>query len=325
MDDQRYSGVRAIVLGASGFIGRWVAHALSAQDAKTFLVVRDRASAEKIFSQYNARGEIIETDLANSDVLGELVQRIRPSITFNLAGYGVDPSERDEAIADQINTRLLDPLCLAVANSRDPGWSGQDIVHVGSAQEYGAIRGNLAEDSIPHPTTLYGKTKLAGTNLLSACCRQRGLKGVTTRLFTIYGPGEHTGRLLPSLIETASTGNHLPLTDGNQARDFTYVEDIAQGLLRLGLAPAKTSSVVNLATGKLTLVREFIRIANQVLEISEDRLGFDMLPKRTDEMEHSAVSIERLKQWLDWIPSTSILEGVTRTVAFVQRARLGSM
>ena len=85
------------------------------------------------------------------------------------------------------------------------------------------------------------------------------MRAVTARLFTVYGPGEHCGRLLPSLIEAARAEKPLELTAGTQLRDLTYVEDVAEGLLRLGLAQAEPGSVVNLATGHLTMVRSLRR------------------------------------------------------------------
>ncbi|NIP76477.1 MAG: NAD-dependent epimerase/dehydratase family protein, partial [Xanthomonadales bacterium] len=74
----------------------------------------------------------------------------------------------------------------------------------------------MAEDSVPNPTTLYGRSKLAGTLQFRRACQRTGLRGLTARLFTVYGPGEHPGRLLPSLIEAAETDEPLELTAGLQ-------------------------------------------------------------------------------------------------------------
>jgi nucleoside-diphosphate-sugar epimerase len=311
-----YSGVRVAVLGASGFIGRWVARALCASQANVSLIVRSREVAEEIFSRYDIRGDVFEVDLRDREVVRKLFQNIRPSITFNLAGYGVDRSERDEKAAYQINGHLVKTIGEVISEIRDQQWFGQDVVHVGSALEYGAIRGNLSEDSIPNPTTLYGKSKLAGTHLLTHCCKTFEMKGVTARLFTVYGPGEHRGRLLPSLLEAARTGESLPLTAGEQKRDFTYVEDVAEGLLRLGLTTAKPGEIVNLTTGKLTSVRSFAETAAEILQIPHERLKFGMIPTRSEEMNHSEVALERLQRLIAWIPPTGIVEGIRRTLDF---------
>jgi dTDP-glucose 4,6-dehydratase len=314
--DSYYRNVRVIVLGASGFIGRWVARSLCASGATVGLVVRDRTSAEQIFRKFGVRGDIHELDLRAPLALRTLFEDLEPAIIFNLAGYGVERSERDEEMAYQINAQLVQAICEAAAKTRDGEWSGQNIVHVGSALEYGTLGGNLSEDSIPHPTTLYGKSKLAGTRILSSCCQSHRIKGLTARLFTVYGPGEHRGRLLPSLLETARTDRPLQLTAGTQRRDFAYVEDVAEGLLRLGLSTAQPGAIVNLATGHLISVRNFTETAARIMGIPSDRLLFGSLPTREEEMEHTPVTTERLQRLTGWAPPANIARGISKGLEF---------
>lgn len=317
-DKHLLQDARVLVLGASGFIGRWASRALCRQGAKLYLVVRDRASAAQVFSRYGISGEVIAVDLEQIDMAAGIIGKIAPDVTFNLAGYGVDRSERDEKTAYLINAHLVKVICEILAKTRNPNWAGQDIVHAGSALEYGEIAGNLSEDSVVNPTTLYGKSKLQGTNLMSQCCREYQVKGITARLFTVYGPGEHPGRLLPSLLETARKGASLPLTSGTQKRDFTYVEDVAEGLLRLSVAQAKPGQVVNLATGRLTSVRSFSETAARILRISASKLQFGTIPTRVEEMQHDEVNIDRLRQLTAWAPHTSIAEGIHLAKDFEQ-------
>jgi UDP-glucose 4-epimerase len=314
-----YRNANVVVLGASGFIGRWVARLLCVEDANLILFVRDRVAGQKVFSQYGISGEIIEADLRDPLIVRDAIHKIRPTIIFNLAGYGVDPSEKDKETARLVNAQLVNTICEAMLDVRSAGWTGQDIVHVGSALEYGEIGGNLHEDSLPNPTTLYGQTKLAGTKNLEKCCEKFSLKGLTARLFTVYGPGEHAGRLLPSLLKAANNGSSLPLTTGEQKRDFTYVEDVATGLLHLGLSTAKYGKIVNLATGRLTSVRNFVETAAKVLQIPANKLIFGALPTRPEEMQHDPVTIERLKELTTWFPPTDISEGIYKTMVFMNR------
>lgn len=309
-----YYGTQVLVFGASGFIGRWVARALCAQGAKVSLVVRNKRIAEQIFFTYGIDGNVFELDLENLETVIKLLQKVKPSITFNLAGYGMDRSERDNRAAYQINAHLVEVVLETMAKGQDPEWAGQDIVHVGSPLEYGTIGGNLSEDSIPNPTTLYGTSKLAGTELLARFCQTYNIKGLTARVFTVYGPGEPRGRLLPSLLETAKARRPLQLTSGKQKRDFIYVEDVSEGLLRLGLAPAAPGDIVNLATGRLTSVRSFTETAAKIIGIPHDRLKFGKIPPLTEEMHHAEVTTERLRRLTAWVPPTGITEGIRKTV-----------
>jgi nucleoside-diphosphate-sugar epimerase len=317
---EAYNGTRTLVLGASGFIGRWVARSLCAAGAEVSLVVRSARDAARTFAACRVRGKVIAADLCQPEAIGRLFAAVKPAITFNLAAYGVDPSERDEGLAYQVNAQLVQAVAKAAAESRAPHWPGQDVVHTGSALEYGNVGGDVSEDSRPNPTTWYGRSKLAGTCLLADGCRRFGLKGLTARLFTVYGPGEHPGRLLPALLEAALTGKPLPLTRGSQQRDFAFVKDVAEGLLRLGLGHPPSGEVVNLATGRLTSVRHFAEEAARVMGIRPDRLRFGSLPIRPEEMSHGEVSLARLRQLVGWVPPTSVEQGLARTWAF-QRTR----
>jgi nucleoside-diphosphate-sugar epimerase len=317
-ESTEYAGVRALVLGASGFIGRWVARALAQRGAEVIHAVREREAFEPVFRTWRLKGETVEANLMEPGAADELVVSVRPSIVFNLAGYGVDRSERDEAVSWRLNADLVVELAQAMAISRDPAWQGLDVVHAGSALEYGTAGGDLAEDSTPQPSTVYGRSKLEGTRALRAAAERYGLRAVTARMFTVYGAGEHSTRLLPCLIEAARSGAAAPLTEGWQKRDFTYVEDVAEGLCRLGRSNARDGEAVNLATGKLSTVRNFAETAAALLRIPPERLEFGKVPIREEEMDHTEVSVVRLRSLVDWAPAATLAEGIEKTLQFYQ-------
>ena len=311
-------GSRVLVVGAGGFIGRWVARALTAGGAAPLLVVRDRHAASPVLEQYGAKGEIIEVDLFDLASGASWLSDFRPAVTFNLAGYGVDQSERDDTLFRRLNCELVRILAEAVAGGADPAWRGVQLVHVGSALEYGTVGGRLEEDGPASPTTSYGTSKLAGTRMLNESARRLGIRALTARLFTVYGPGEHASRLLPSIIAAAASDTLLPLTRGEQRRDFTYVEDVAGGLLRLAVSDAGAGEVINLATGTLHTVREFAVTAARVFGLGADRLQFGALPTRAEEMAHEPVSIDRLEQRTGWLPPSDLTRGLELTRRFLE-------
>lgn len=315
-DPSAYAGVPVVILGAGGFVGRWVARAVARSGAEPTLVVRSRDRARPVFDAMGIGGLVMEADLAEPGRAGELISEIAPTVTFNLVGYGVDPAESDPDLSEQVNARLARTVAEACATLTGSGWSGQGLVHVGSALEYGTASGDLSEDTDCTPTTLYGRTKLAGTRAVREVASGGGLSAVTARLFTVYGPGEHHGRLLPSLLATADTGRAIDMTEGRQRRDFTFVEDVAEGLLRLGAAAPQTGSVVNLATGRLETVRGFAETAARVLSVDMDLLRFGVLEERASEMAHDAVSVARLESLTGWCPPTLIADGIAATAAY---------
>ncbi len=301
-----YRGRRVLVTGATGFIGRRVVDALRRAGARLELGVRDVSSTPSPAFADAPSHQWSATDPPSID---RMVDAAEPAIIFNLAGYGVDPRERDAEQARAVNADLPARLARAVARV-DPGtWSGARLVHAGSALEYGTATGDLQEETTPRPTTLYGRTKLAGTLALE----DTAVASTTARLFTVYGPGERPGRLLPTLMRTLAAGTHCPVTAGAQHRDFTYVDDVAEGLLRLGLQ-RDLPGVVNVATGILRTVRDFIEATVAVLDADPALVGWGEIPTRDEEMTHGPVSIERLVSLTGWQPRTSVEDGISRTI-----------
>jgi nucleoside-diphosphate-sugar epimerase len=304
-----------LLLGASGFVGAWVGRALLAAGAELHLAGRSEAPADV------ARGAASRTrlDLLAGGALEDLVARLAPRWIFNLAGYGVDREERDESVAERTNVELpLRLLRSALALSRDER-AARRLVHAGTLAEYGVCEGELVEGAEGAPTTTYGRTKRAGSEALVRESRAHGLGSVVARLFMVYGPGEHAGRLVPSLWECARTRRPLPLTTGTQRRDFTYVEDAAEGLLRLGALPL-SGEVVNVATGRLHSVREFAETAASMLELPRDLLRFGAVPTPAGEPGHPPVSIAKLRALANWAPRVTIERGLARTFERLREA-----
>jgi nucleoside-diphosphate-sugar epimerase len=195
-----YSGVRVLVTGASGFIGRWIARYLTRDGAELVLAVRDASAMRDVATRYAIRGEVRVVDFRDARAIEVLIRETRPAVTFNAVGYGVDRAERDEELLEELNVDAVQHIGRSVARHGSP-WPGLSLVHTGSALEYGEVGGDLREEVEALPSTSYGRAKLRGTLALAGLAQETGLRAITARLFTVYGPGEHPGRLLPSILE----------------------------------------------------------------------------------------------------------------------------
>jgi nucleoside-diphosphate-sugar epimerase len=312
-----YEGARALLLGAGGFVGRWVARQLTEARARITVAVRRPEEFAGIARQWNISADTIAFDALKESSVSRAISTAAPDIVFNLAGYGIDRAETDPGVMSRINEGLVRQVAEVLAGTKPTAaWRGRRFVHVGSALEYGLVEGTATEDGPANPHTDYGRTKLAGPSALRAVADATGLSSVTARPFPVFGPGEHQGRLLPTLRQAATRGSVATLSGGEQKRDFIYVEDVAEGMLRLGLSSGTPGEAVNLATGRMTSVRAFAATAAQVLELPPDRLLFGSEPIRDDEMRITGVDLSRLKERTGWAPDPDLERGIRRAILF---------
>ncbi|MFN0006569.1 MAG: NAD-dependent epimerase/dehydratase family protein [Planctomycetota bacterium] len=291
-DGAVWQGRRVLVLGASGFLGRRVARFADRLGCEVHGAVRDPARA-------GVSAELHAVDLGREREVAGLLARVRPDVVLDLAGYGVRREDQDAELAERVNARLPQWIVRAWPVDRRSDWKGAQVVRAGSAS---------AEC---RPTTLYGRTKLAGTRALASAAAETGVRALTARLFHVYGPGERLPRLFPSLVRAAREGGDLALSSGTQQHDFAFVDDVAESLLRLAASSARPGEVVHVATGRLTSVREFALTAARILGLDESRLRFG---EPAGEMSHGTVSIARLLELCGEAPSADLEDGIARAV-----------
>lgn len=312
-------GRRALVLGASGFLGTWVARELVRRGARVLAQVRDPARLAPDLGDLEVR----VVDLLTPGSAAGLVRETRPDVVFSLAGYGVAKDERDEARALRLNVEVLAELVEALLAG--PSLENPRLIHSGSALECGPAPASLDELAPGAPRELYGRTKSAATELLRA--HHPRLTSLVGRAFTVFGPRERPGRLVPTLLAARHTRERIPLSAGTQRRDFVYVEDAARVLvelaeldgetLRAGRYPFDAPSL-NLASGALTPVRDFVLALADTLGIARERLGFGDHPPLPEEMHHPPVPVDRLRAALGWSPSPDPRTGIERLAARVR-------
>lgn len=284
----------AVVFGASGFIGGWVARELQQRGVPVTAVVRDLDRAATTFATWPQTPAYERADLEAPGDGANVIRRHRPSVVFNLAGYGVDRDETDPARARRLNHDLVRELAAACA---EPGIDAT-LVHVGSAAEYGEAVGVLREDGPARPHGTYGTTKRDGTMALVEVAHRTGARAICARLFTVFGEGEHEGRLLPLLRAAVGGCDAVPLSAGTQERDFAWVGDVAPALVDLASARWAPGTVVNLASGRSHTVRAFVLAAARALGIDEARLAFGAVASQAGDLAGFTVSVERMQSIL---------------------------
>jgi len=324
MPPRPLAGERVLVLGASGFIGRWVARECVRRGAQVLAPVREPGRHPAPFREGL---ELVQADLSVPGSAERLVAAHAPALVLNAAGYGVAKDERDPGRMQRLNVELVQELAEALIRHR-PDDARVRLVHLGSALEAGPGPASLDEAAPLAPSEPYGATKAAATRALDSA-RER-LPNLVARTFTVFGGGERPGRLVPGLLAARTSSGRIPLSAGTQRRDFVYVEELARALVELARVDAAAvrarrypfdAPCLNVASGVLTSVRDFVTAFAAEFALAPERLGFGDLPPLTTEMHHPPVPIERLGAALGWTPSAGPAHGLAELAARVAEGR----
>ena len=307
-----YAGTTVLVTGGAGAIGSNLSRALA--DLGASVIVVDDCSSTQRWNVPELGGiAFVPGSVLDEEVLRHVFNQ-KPQFVFHLAALfanqnSIDHPERDLMVNGLGTLKMLQYAHLAGVKKVVFASSGCSV--------YGKSPLPLREDFVSLDLdTPYQITKMLGELYCNFFRNFYGLCVVRTRFFNSYGPGEIPGRyrnVIPNFIYWALKGESLPITGtGEETRDWTYVEDIVDGLLRAGTLPQAVGQAFNLASGKETRV---IDLATLVNELTGNRAGVVYLKRRRwDTKARLLASIEEAKRLIGYEPKTDFQEGVRNTV-----------
>ena len=197
------------------------------------------------------------------------------------------------------------------------------LVFAGSSSVYGnAPALPKREDMAPTPLSPYALQKLVAEQYCQMFTRLYGLETVTTRYFNVFGPRQQPGSpysgvislFIEAMIEGRAPSIH---GDGQQTRDFTYVGDVVEGVLRACEAPAAAGEVINLAGGGRISLLDLVATLNRILGAS---ITPTFGPPREGDVRDSQADVTKMRQLLDFETRTSLEDGLRRTVTWFRGA-----
>jgi nucleoside-diphosphate-sugar epimerase len=300
---------RVLVTGASGFIGSHLVRRLLADGARVAVTVRyDSVIKNERLRDVWDDLDVVEADLRNRGALAAVRDR-RPEVVFHLAAYNdVGGSFGQVEECFDVNAK-------GTANLIDQCGDVERFVYMSTSEVYGHQTAvPFTETMCPDPISPYAITKYAG----ELFCRMRQRIGgapsvVVVRPFNAYGPYQSAKAVIPELIVRCLRNEPVVTTTGRQTREFNYVADIVDGLVRAAACTSPVEGPVNLAAGQEVAIRDLVLLIAELTGSSSD-LQIGALPHRPTEIWRMFATNDRARVLFGWEPRVPMREGLAETI-----------
>jgi nucleoside-diphosphate-sugar epimerase len=301
-----------LVTGGAGFIGSHLTqelvrrgHTVRVADS---LITGHRRNLDHISGVEFLEGDLAELPFAQRAVAG------MDFVLHQAAIPSVPRSVNDPLASNRANN---DAMLNVFVSARDAGV--KRLVFAGSSSEYGNTPTlPKREDMPPNPLSPYALQKVVGTTYCQMFYRLYGFEAVSIRYFNVFGPRQDPGSPYSGVISvfaTALTEGRRPTIygDGEQTRDFTYVDNVVDGVLRACEAPKAPGEAINVACGTRISLNGLLQVMNRVVGTNLDAIYKE---ERAGDVRDSQADISKARTILGYQPRVDLEEGLRQTLAW---------
>lgn len=307
-----FEGKKILITGGSGAVGNNLTRRFSDYGAEKVIVLDDLSSGYEWLLPERDNIEFIEGSVLDDEMLKRAFKD-KPDYVYHLAAHFANQNSVDNPETDLMVNGMGILKTLEYAHMVEPerfvySSSGCGIYGLDSEMPF-----KEPDTSLSHHTP-YQVTKLIGELYTNYFNNLYGLPIVNARFFNVFGPGEVPGRyrnVIPNFFYWSYQGKELPITGtGNETRDWTYVEDIVNGLLAMGIEEEAIGEAINLGSGVETKV---IDMANMILKRTGSEKGVKYVDSRAwDVKKRLCSSIDKAKKILNYKPTYKFEEGIDK-------------
>jgi nucleoside-diphosphate-sugar epimerase len=309
-----------LVTGGAGFIGSNIVEALLRKGERVRVLDNFCTGDIANLAGMIDRVDIVEGDLRDADAVRRAVDGVT-YVSHQAALRSVPRSVDDPLSSDAVNTHGTLQLLVAAREAK----TVRRVVYASSSSAYGDSAAlPKVEDQTPAPISPYAVSKLAAEYYCRMFARLYDLETVSLRYFNVFGPRQSPeskyAAVVPLFMRAALRDEPLIVHgDGEQSRDFTYVDNVVQANLLACSAPGVSGEVFNIACNSRHSVLEIARTVEKLLGRS---VKLEHTPPRAGDVRHTQASVEKAERLLQYRPTVGFEEGMRRTFDHV-RAELG--
>ncbi len=309
-----------LVTGGAGFIGSSIVRALLARGDRVRVLDNFFSGKRENLTEVAADIELIEGDIRNDADLERALAGVE--LVFHEAAIPSVPRSLVEPVANhEANATATLRLLLQAKKS-----GVRRVVYAASSSAYGDTPTLPKIESMrPSPLSPYAVSKLAGEHYCQIFATAYGLETVALRYFNVFGarqdPMSEYAAVIPKFITAALAGKGVTIFgDGEQSRDFCYIDNTVEANLKAGDAPADKVSgqMVNVACGAATTLNQVVGLLS---EITGKTIPVAYEPARVGDVKHSLADITEAKTRLGYTGAISFREGLERTVKWYAAKR----
>ena len=272
--------MKAIVTGATGFIGKALCEELLKANYDVAAVIRKgsakRGKLDDLLCanfEWESKLQTIELNLDELEKL-HTEYHIEADVFFHLAWNGSSGADREDFDTQYTNITYMKK---AIKTAKDCGC--KKIVGAGSQAEYGVVNGMAKEnETVPNPFMMYGAAKLAAYQMGKLYATQIGMKLVWPRIYSVYGVGENQGTLVSYLVDTLKKGEIPQLSPCENMWNFMYISDCVRALRKLGENEG-TEGIYNVASKDTRILKEFV---TEIRDIVAPNMELNFGAKQSD-------------------------------------------
>lgn len=302
--------MRVVVTGGAGFIGSHTVELLVSRGYDVVVVDDFSTGTLENLVSVVSRVKVVNRSILDREVLDTILRGV-DAVIHLAAVVSVEESLRDPERVYTVNaTGTL--YLLEAARRHDV----ERFVYASSAAVYGDPISLPVKETHPcRPKSVYGASKLAGEALVNSYSESYGLSTISLRYFNVYGPrmkpGEYAGVVYKFFERILSGKPPVIHGDGEQTRDFVYVEDVAKA--NLVALESRATGTYNIGTGRATSINE---LAEKIMDIAGVKLKPIHGPPRPGDIRFSVADTTMAREKLGWKPDTSLEEGLKKTLEY---------
>jgi nucleoside-diphosphate-sugar epimerase len=311
MNDYSYfKGKTVLVTGGAGCVGSNLCKRLSELEAKEVIILDDLSSAYEWNIPKAKNISFVKGSILDDEMLKRVFKK-RPQYVYHLAAHfanqnSVDNPEKDLLVNGLGILKVLEHAQLVDVDRFVYSSSGCGVYGLESKMPF------EEHDISISLHTPYQVTKLLGELYTNYFHNLYEMPVVNARFFNVFGPGEVPGRyrnVIPNFMYWAMNGQPLPITgDGSETRDWTYVGDIINGLLSMGVKEQAIGKAINLGSSK---EHKVVDMACMVNELTDNKAGIKFVERRDwDVKKRLCSAIGRAQAVLDYSPTVSFEDGL---------------